>query len=151
MKKRPEQCFKNNSSPSVHGGAVEVELGGGGADQVQHLVMIMMINIGEQDDHDLTIIMMLMVVKMVNKCMTFIFISNYRREAQSPCSCQSNRNVETQVTPAKSMYAMRPRQSNRTQLAKVITFYSNQFSCARSCKQRKNHHSMFRNDVGRAI
>ena len=30
---------------------------------------------GEHDDHDLAIIMMLMVVKMVNKCMTFI--SNY--------------------------------------------------------------------------
>ena len=68
-----------------------------------------------------------MVVKMVNKCMTFIFISNYRREAQSPCSCQSNRNIETQVTPAKSMYAMRPRQSNRTKPTKLITFYSNQF------------------------
>ena len=51
----------NNSSPSVHGGAVEVEIGGRGADQVQYLVMIMM----------------LMVVKMVNKCKTFIFISNY--------------------------------------------------------------------------
>ena len=33
----------NDSSPSVHGGAVEVELGGGGADQVQHLVIIMML------------------------------------------------------------------------------------------------------------
>ena len=51
----------NNSSPSVYGGAVEVEIGGRGADQVQYLVMIMM----------------LMVVKMVNKCKTFIFISNY--------------------------------------------------------------------------
>ena len=51
----------NDSSPSVHGGAVEVEIGGRGADQVQYLVMIMM----------------LMVVKMVNKCKTFIFISNY--------------------------------------------------------------------------
>ena len=82
----------NDCSPSVHGGAVEVEIGGRRADQVQHLA----------------IIMMLMVVKMVNKCVTFIFISNYRREAQSPCSCQSNRNVETQVTPTKSLYAMRP-------------------------------------------
>ena len=43
MEKHPEQCFKNNSSPSVHGGAVEVELGGGGADQVQHLAIIMML------------------------------------------------------------------------------------------------------------
>ena len=78
MKKHPEQCFRNNSSPSVHGGAVEVEVGGRGADQVQHLAIITMININEHDDHDLTIIMMLMVVKMVvNKCMTFIFISNY--------------------------------------------------------------------------
>ena len=50
----------NDSSPSVHGGAVEVEIGGRRADQVQHL----------------GIIMMLMVVKMVNKSMTFIFISN---------------------------------------------------------------------------
>ena len=33
----------NDCSPSVHGGAVEVELGGRGADQVQHLVIIMMI------------------------------------------------------------------------------------------------------------
>ena len=61
IKNHPEQCFRNDSSPSVHGGAVEVELGGGGADQVQHLV----------------IIMILMVVKMANKCVTFIFISNY--------------------------------------------------------------------------
>ena len=61
MKKQPEHCFRNNSSPSVHDGAVEVEIGGRGADQVQYLVMIMM----------------LMVVKMVNKCKTFIFISNY--------------------------------------------------------------------------
>ena len=51
----------NDSSPSVHDGAVEVEIGGRRADQVQHLA----------------IIMMLMVVKMlVNKSMTFIFISN---------------------------------------------------------------------------
>ena len=50
----------NDSSPSVHGGAVEVEMGRRRADQVQHLM----------------IIMMLMVVKMVNKSMTFIFISN---------------------------------------------------------------------------
>ena len=42
-KNHPEYCFMNDSSPSVHGGAVEVELGGGGADQVQHLVIIMMI------------------------------------------------------------------------------------------------------------
>ena len=43
IKIHPQQCFMNDSSPSVHGGAVEVELGGGGADQVQHLVIIMMI------------------------------------------------------------------------------------------------------------
>ena len=61
IKNHPEQCFRNDCSPSVHGGAVEVELGGGGSDQVQHLV----------------IIMILMVVKMANKCVTFIFISNY--------------------------------------------------------------------------
>ena len=61
IKNHPEQCFRNDCSPSVHGRAVEVEPGGGGTDQVQHLV----------------IIMILMVVKMVNKCVTFIFISNY--------------------------------------------------------------------------
>ena len=60
IKNHPEQCFRNDCSPSVHGGAVEVEIGGRRADQVQHLA----------------IIMMLMVVKIVNKSMTFIFISN---------------------------------------------------------------------------
>ena len=60
IKIHPQQCFMNDSSPSVHGGAVEVEIGGRRADQVQHLA----------------IIMMLMVVKMVNKSMTFIFVSN---------------------------------------------------------------------------
>ena len=89
---------------------------------------------GEHDDHDLTIIMMLMVVKMVIKCMTFIFISNYWREAESPCSCQSNRNGDTSDTCKEFVCNAT---SNRTQLAKVITFYSNQFSCARGCKNAK--------------